>query len=205
MPNPICCGKGVSTTDVAQSILYPIPLFSRRMPSHVCRTGLLSQSECERLVAIAAHKGYRHFDHSRYGETGAVQVETCEVTPAEAEFVYAKMATTAAELNQEYWQLSLTGIAETFRVLRYVDGYWTRPHVDRDYRLPDSSKLSCIMQLVPSDDFSGGVLTVAEIDTITMQQGDAVFFPAHEIHTVSPLTGGTRIVLAGWVHGPALH
>jgi predicted 2-oxoglutarate/Fe(II)-dependent dioxygenase YbiX len=102
------------------------------------------------------------------------------------------------------WQLSLTGIAEPFRVLRYFDGYWTRPHVDRDYRLADSSKLSCIMQLVPSDDFAGGVLTVAETDAVSLGQGDAVFFPAHEIHTVSEVTRGTRIVLAGWVHGPVL-
>ena len=76
--------------------------------------------------------------------------------------------------------------------------------VDRDYRLADSSKLSCIIQLVPSDNFSGGVLTVAETDVVTLGQGDAVFFPAHEIHTLSALTGGTRIVLAGWVHGPVL-
>ena len=190
--------------DLSQRMLYPIPLLSRKRPSHVCCRNLLSVSECERLVAIAEHKGYRRFDRSRHGEPGVVQVETCEVTPEEAEFVYARMATTAAQLNQEHWQLSLMGIAEPFRVLRYVDGYWTRPHVDRDYRLPDSSKLSCIMQLVPSDDFSGGALTVAETDVISMQQGDAVFFPAHEIHTVSPITGGTWIVLAGWVHGPVL-
>ena len=48
--------------------------------------------------------------------------------PDEADFVYKKVATTAAQLNQEHWQLSLTGIAEAFRVLRYADGYWTRPH-----------------------------------------------------------------------------
>ena len=188
----------------SQSILYPIPILTRELPSHVYHRGLLSPDECGQLVAIADRKGYQHFEQSRYGEAGAVQVEVCEVTPDEAVFVYEKMAAIAAELNQEYWQLSLTGIAEPFRVLRYFDGYWTRPHVDRDYRLADSSKLSCIMQLVPSDDFSGGVLTVAETDAVSLDQGDAVFFPAHEIHTVSEVTQGTRIVLAGWVHGPVL-
>ncbi len=190
--------------DLSQSILYPIPLLSRKMPSHVCCRGFLSQPECEMLVAAADRNGYQHFDHSRYGEAGVTEVETCEVTPEDAEFVYAKVAVTAAELNQEHWQLSLMGIAETFRVLRYRKGYRTRPHVDRDYRLPDSSKLSCIIQLIPSTDFSGGVLTVAETDAISLQQGDAVFFPAHEIHTVSPVTEGTRLVMSGWVHGPVL-
>jgi predicted 2-oxoglutarate/Fe(II)-dependent dioxygenase YbiX len=60
------------------------------------------------------------------------------------------------------------------------------------------------MQLIPQEDFTGGVLTVAETDKVVMQEGDAVFFPAHTIHTVSAVTSGTRIVLAGWVHGPVL-
>ena len=163
--------------DQLQSILYPIPLLTRTLPSHVYCRELLSPAECATLVALAEQKGYQHFDQSRYGEAGVVRVETCEVTPAEADFVYAKMATTAVQVNHAHWQLALTGITETVRVLRYGAGYWTRPHVDRDYRLPDSSKVSCIMQLVPYEDFTGGVLTVAETDKIVMQQGDAVFFP----------------------------
>lgn len=190
--------------DQCQSILYPIPLLTRQLPSHVYSRALLSPSECAHLITLATQKGYRHFTQSRYGEAGAVKVETCEVLPAEAEFVYDKVATTAAQLNHAHWQLTLTGITETFRVLRYAEGYWTRPHVDRDYRLPDSSKVSCIIQLVPKDDFQGGVLTVAETDAVAMDQGDAVFFPAHEMHTVSAVTQGIRIVLAGWVHGPVL-
>lgn len=190
--------------DQCQAILYPIPLVTRQLPSHVCCRSFLSPQECTQLTALAAQKGYRHFTQSRYGEAGAVQVETCEVTPQEVEFAYAKVAHTAAQLNQEHWQLALTGIIDTFRVLRYQDGYWTRPHVDCDYRLPDASKLSCIIQLVPRTDFTGGVLTVAETDHIALDQGDAVFFPAYAIHTVSAVTSGTRMVLAGWVHGPVL-
>lgn len=190
--------------DQSLAIVYPIPLLTRQLPAHVLCRGLLTLEECGQLIACAEAKGYRHFTQSRYGEAGAVEVETCEVTPQDVEFVYAKVGTTAAHLNHEHWQLSLMGIAETFRVLRYRDGYWTRPHVDRDYRLPDASKVSCIIQLVPKADFDGGVLTVAESDHIAMEQGDAVFFPAHEIHTVSPVTRGTRMVLAGWVHGPVL-
>ncbi len=191
--------------DQCQSILYPIPLLTRQLPSHVCCRALLSQQECAQLIAHATQKGFQHFTQSRYGEAGAVQVETCEVTPAEVEFVYAKVAQTAAHINHAHWQLALSGIIDTFRVLRYKDGYWTRPHVDCDYRLPDASKLSCIIQLVPQADFTGGVLTVAETDHVALDQGDAVFFPAHAIHTVSAVTSGTRIVLAGWVHGPVLH
>jgi predicted 2-oxoglutarate/Fe(II)-dependent dioxygenase YbiX len=190
--------------DQSQSILYPVPILTRKLPSHVYCRGLLSPHECEQLIAIADAQGYQHFEQSRHGEVGAVQVEVCKVKPTDAHFVYEKVATTAAELNQEYWQLALAGIADPFRVLRYLKGYWTRPHVDRDYRLVDSSKLSCIIQLVPPDDFTGGVLTVAETDVVSLHQGDAVFFPAHELHTVSEVTHGTRIVLAGWVHGPVL-
>lgn len=190
--------------DQPHTILYPVPLLTRKLPSHVYARGLLSPGQCASLVALAEQKGYQHFDESRYGQPGVVRVETCAVTPDEAEFAYRTIATTAARLNHDHWQLSLTGITEAFRVLRYGSGYRTRPHVDRDYRLADSSKLTCITQLVPACDFSGGVLTVAETDVVTLQQGDAVFFPAHEIHAVSAVTEGTRMVLAGWVAGPVL-
>ena len=109
--------------DHCQAILYPIPLVTRQLPSHVCCRSFLSPLECTQLTALATQKGYRHFTQSRYGEIGTVQVETCEVTPDEAEFVYARVAASAAGLNHANWQLALTGIVDTFRVLRYRDGY----------------------------------------------------------------------------------
>jgi hypothetical protein len=189
---------------VEQKILYPVPLLTQKSPSHAICKGFLTGDECETLIAIAAAKGYRYFDQSRYGEPGKVKVETCEIVPSDMESAYAKVAREAALLNQQYWQLNLTGIVDHFRVLRYGEGYWSRPHVDRDYRLPDSPKIACIVQLVDSTAFTGGVLTVAETDAIALEQGDAVFLPAHEIHTVSKVESGTRMVMAAWVHGPIL-
>jgi len=194
----------VSNSYVEQKILYPIPLLTQKSPSHAICKGFFSSDDCETLIAIAQAKGYRYFDQSRYGEPGKVRVETCEISPSERESVYAKVAREAVMINQQHWQLTITGIVDPFRVLRYGEGYWSRPHVDRDYRLPDSPKIACIVQLVASTDFIGGVLTIAETDAVTLEQGDAVFLPAHEIHTVSKVGKGTRIVMAAWVHGPVL-
>ena len=54
----------------------------------------------------------------------------------------------------------------------------------------------------PSQDFEGGVLTVAENEAYELDIGDAVFFPAPTLHTVAPITRGVRIVLAAWAQGP---
>ena len=67
-------------------------------------------------------------------------------------------------------------------------GDWIRPHVDADYRLADATKLTGIIQLVPRSDFEGGTLTIAENEPYDLDIGDAVFFPAHTLHTVAPLT-----------------
>ena len=52
---------------------------------------------------------------------------------------------------------------------------------------------------MPRGSFAGGVLTIAETESFDLDIGDAVVFPSHMLHTVSPITSGERFALAAWI------
>ena len=183
-------------------LVYPIPLIANRMPAAVMLKRFLPVDHCQRLIALAGEKGFERIDKSRHDEA-TFSAHGCWLTPDDDEPVFARFAEEAARINAENWHLSLSGIYSPMSVLRYETGDWIRPHVDADYRLADATKLTGIIQLVPRSDFEGGTLTIAENEPYELDIGDAVFFPAHTLHTVAPLTSGVRIVLAGWVQGSA--
>ena len=184
-------------------LVYPIPLIASRMPAAVRLEGFLTVEHCERLIALAGEKGFERIDKSRHDQA-TFSAKGCWLTPEDDEAVFAQFAEDAARINADNWHLSLSGIYSPMSVLRYETGDWIRPHVDVDYRLADATKMTGIIQLVPRSDFEGGTLTIAENETYELDIGDAVFFPAHTLHAVAPLTTGIRIVLAAWVQGPAL-
>jgi len=184
-----------------ENLIYAIPLKVKSLPAAVKISGFLSPSHCRRLISLARRKGLNNIETDRYGQRSSTNA--CRLLPEDDELIYKRFAQTATELNAEIWQMSLAGIYEPISVLRYRTTDWIRPHIDADYRVPDPSKLSCSIQLVPKDSFTGGVLTIAESEVFHLDIGDAVLFPSHMLHTVSPITSGERFALAAWIHGPA--
>ena len=184
-----------------ESLIYPIPLKIKSLPAAVKIKRLLSPSHCRRLISLARQKGLESIESDRYGQASTTRA--CRLLPEDDPLVYERFARKATELNAEIWRLSLTGIYEPVSVLQYSAADWIRPHIDADYRVPDPSKLSCTIQLVPRGSFSGGVLTIAETEVFRLDIGDAVLFPSHMLHTVSPIKRGERFVLAAWIHGSA--
>jgi predicted 2-oxoglutarate/Fe(II)-dependent dioxygenase YbiX len=184
-----------------EALIYPIPLRVKSLPAAVKVPGFLTPDHCERLISLATRKGLQSIEQDRFGNPSTTA--SCRLLPEDDELIYELFARKATDLNAELWGLSLTGIYEPFSVLRYRTNDWIRPHIDADYRVPDPSKLTCSIQLVPGNAFTGGVLTIAESEHFHLEVGDAVIFPSHMLHTVSPIQSGERFALAAWVHGPA--
>jgi predicted 2-oxoglutarate/Fe(II)-dependent dioxygenase YbiX len=183
-----------------ENLIYAIPLKVKSLPAAVKLPGFLSPSHCRRLISLSRRKGLKCIENDRYGQ--ASTTSACRLLPEDDELIYKRLAHKVTQLNAELWQLSLAGIYEPVNVLRYRPADWIRPHIDADYRVPDPSKLSCTVQLVPRGSFAGGVLTIAETESFDLDIGDAVVFPSHMLHTVSPITSGERFALAAWIHGP---
>ena len=182
-----------------EDLIYPIPLKVKPLPAVVKVPGFLSPEHCHRLISLAEGKGLNSIGRDRYGQ--ASTTASCRLMPEDDELIYELFAQKATELNAEIWRVSLTGIYEPVSVLRYRTGDWIRPHIDADYRVPDPSKLTASIQLVPKNSFTGGVLTIAESEDFQLDIGDAVIFPSHMLHTVSPIESGERFALAAWIHG----
>jgi len=183
-----------------ENLIYAIPLKVKSLPAAVKLPGFLSPSHCRRLISLAKRKGFHSIKNDRYGQ--ASTTAACRLLPEDDKLIYKRLAHKITQLNSELWQLSLAGIYEPVNVLCYSPAAWIRPHIDADYRVPDPSKLSCSVQLVPRGSFAGGVLTIAETESFDLDIGDAVVFPSHMLHAVSPIKSGQRFALAAWLHGP---
>ena len=181
-------------------LVYPLPLYSRRLPAAVLVPGLLEPEHCLRLIELAEKKGLEDIVKSRHDQE-TFTAAGCWISPGDDELVFKTVAEKAVEVNAEHWRISLAGIYSPFSILRYRNSNSIRPHTDADYRLADATKMTCIVQLVPRGAFSGGQLTVAESEHYDLDVGDALFFPAQTIHSVSAVEDGERFVLAAWMQG----
>jgi PKHD-type hydroxylase len=89
-------------------------------------------------------------------------------------------------------------------VLRYDAGSADHFRSHRDSGTFSSTrKLTFIVQLSPSDAYSGCDLVFSDVGEIaTRQQGALIVFPTFEFHHITPVLRGRRHAIVGWVHGP---
>ncbi|HSH42517.1 MAG TPA: 2OG-Fe(II) oxygenase [Arenicellales bacterium] len=128
---------------------------------------------------------------------------------------YARLA------NAEIWNYTLS-VSQGVQFGRYGEGGtydWHKDEFDQPFgdEAPEiwrgqSRKLSVAVNLSPPDDYEGGELLFKDTwgqpveDAETMgkirQQGSVVVFPSYIVHTVTPVTRGTRCSLVSWILGP---
>lgn len=164
------------------------------------RRKLLSDTECGGLVNWAAKQ-------NRYIRSNGRQVdrnvEICYLYPSAAPSIFAKIARTFVEEN--IWGLALTTMIDPIRVLRYTRGSYSGQHTDFDYATADHSKITAIIPLVRRHAWRGGHIRIGNPRVSpSLDKGDCLLFPSFAMHEVTPVTAGTRIVLAAWVVGPPL-
>ncbi|SDN52547.1 PKHD-type hydroxylase [Lutimaribacter pacificus] len=75
-------------------------------------------------------------------------------------------------------------------------------HVDNALMGGARTDLSFTLFLSPPDSYDGGELVIAdrvEDRAFKPGQGGAVLYPSDTLHRVAPVTGGTRVVVVGWI------
>ena len=104
--------------------------------------------------------------------------------------------------SQNMWKLQTSGLYSVLRVQRYRRGDYIERHIDYDYLIGDHTKLTAVVQLIDREAWSGGTLYVGnDMETPTLEMGDAVIFPSFAIHQVSKIRSGQRLTLAAWAMG----
>lgn len=120
-------------------------------------------------------------------------------------WIFARLATAIAEMNQQFFQFDLTGLEQGLQFTRYeAPGEHYHWHVDRGF-MTATRKLSMSLQLSDPKTYKGGDLELKfgkENVKVERQRGMATFFPSYTLHRVKPVTHGTRYSLVAWISGP---
>lgn len=182
------------------TILEPVPLRPRRLPSFVVHRHALSKPECRDLLSNPTCRS--PFYKSRSQQL-ARKVEYAYITPSHAPWLFDRVGRLAARRN--VWGLALTAIADPMRLQRYRRHDYSDVHSDYDYPTTDHSKLTVVIPLVSPSEWHGGELEIGnDFQTPRLRLGDAVIFPSFVPHRVTRVTGGTRLILSAWISGPQL-
>ena len=85
---------------------------------------------------------------------------------------------------------------------RYQSGHAYGTHVDDALIAGSRTDVSFTIFLSPPDTYEGGELildTPAGEESFKLPPGSVITYPATTLHRVAPVTGGERLVAAGWV------
>ena len=88
---------------------------------------------------------------------------------------------------------------------RYQPGMQYGPHVDDPVMGRDPSyrsDISMTMFLSPKDSYEGGELSIIQPfgeQKIKLDAGSVVFYPSSSLHSVTPVSSGTRYVAVSWI------
>jgi len=126
------------------------------------------------------------------------------------EWLQQMIASYVSRANAEAnWNFIITG-REDLQFATYTDGAFYDYHRDSDIEQEQYRKISVSVQLTDFSNYSGGNLMLKHLwgttnlpmDEGVYKQGTIIVFPSMILHTVTPMTEGTRHSLVQWFSGP---
>lgn len=198
-------------------IFLPMPPLRNQNITNVYAKKILSDEQCERIIASANSEAWRVGEvggqggAGRPGQAQAVRRVNEQFLPlAQDGFPLSQIIGEVDRLNATGWGFDLAGIVRDDMpyLMRYDSGNqdfydW---HIDVGYNINASRKIGFSVQLTAPDAYDGGELEFMKVDLpsgAVRERGTLVAFPAFRVHRVQPVTRGTRHVIVGWVHGDA--
>lgn len=113
--------------------------------------------------------------------------------------LYRKIMMIVEYANQQYG-FDIDGIPHEFQLLRYEPGGHYNWHMDMGGANGDR-KISVVVFLTDPSEYEGGELEVISAGKLPREQGTVATFPSYMMHTVNPVTKGTRWTLVSWITG----
>lgn len=129
----------------------------------------------------------------------------------EWQWLYAKLISMASEANKEMWGFDLHSTPEEIQYTEYESSELGKYdwHQDIGDGMLSTRKVSITVQLSNSNEYEGGDLCFwrggDSLDTNTViaprGKGNVVIFPSYLLHSVKPVTKGTRKSFVLWLGG----
>ena len=122
--------------------------------------------------------------------------------PTLASWVLKRIMQATFGINQTHFRFQIEGM-EVPHVIEYEPGHQSFWHMDITDDQTTNRKLTMLVFLSDSSEFTGGKFSVyPESLDIDQNQGNLLLFPAFLLHKVDPILTGTRFTLATWGIGP---
>lgn len=110
---------------------------------------------------------------------------------------------------QSVWQRAIdhfnirVSFVEPYKLQQYSVNDYFDTHIDNYHGLDfnEDRKLTLIVQLTPSSEYTGGSLYIAK-HQMSREQGSAIIFPSFYPHRVEKVSSGVRWALVAWGWGP---
>ena len=165
---------------------------------------LFTFEECAQIIAIgntrleeatvAGGKDKKDIRESQIAWLGSNDIE----------FAFRRVTDGVLNLNSQFFNFDLFGMAEGFQFTRYdaPTGHYGA-HIDKALN-GTVRKLSLTIQLSSPEDYEGGELalyTDKEAQVMLKELGKMIVFPSYVLHEVRPITKGTRYSLVAWITG----
>lgn len=167
-----------------------------------CIPGVLSAREVETLLAALARGEFVDGKLSA-GIHAAAQKQNLQLKRSEAgSMPIEKLVADAIARNAEFGRVTLPKGMAPVLFNRYEPGMTYGPHVDNPIMGPLRTDLSMTVFLSDPASYDGGELclqTDLGVEEIKLVAGDAVVYPATNLHWVKPVTRGVRLAAITWV------
>jgi PKHD-type hydroxylase len=165
---------------------------------------LFTPEECAQIIAIG---NSRLQDAKIIGNEINKDIRESQIAwlyGDDIEFVFRRVTDAVLNLNDNFFNFDLFGLAEGFQFTRYdaPTGHYGM-HIDKTLN-GAVRKLSITIQLSSPEDYEGGELALQfekDADIMPKELGKMIVFPSYVLHEVKPVTKGTRYSLVGWVSG----
>jgi len=166
------------------------------------KNNLFTPEECSQIIAIGNSKLE---EAKTNGENnGLRESQIAWLYGADIEFAFRRVTDSILDLNNQFFNFDLFGLAEGFQFTKYdaPTGHYGM-HIDKILN-GTVRKLSLTIQLSAPEDYEGGELALQfekEAEIMSKELGKMIVFPSYALHEVRPVTKGTRYSLVAWVTG----
>jgi PKHD-type hydroxylase len=166
---------------------------------------LFTPEECAQIIAL----GNTRLEDAKVGQKNEPNKDIRESRIAwlfgsDIEFAFRRVTDGIFNLNSQFFNFDLFGMAEGFQFTRYdAPTNYYGVHIDKMLN-GTVRKLSLTIQLSSPEDYEGGELalyTDKEAQLMLKELGKMIVFPSYVLHEVRPVTKGTRYSLVAWITG----
>ena len=166
---------------------------------------LFTPEECAQIIAIGNSK----LEEAKVSGKNESNKDIRESQVAwlyggDIEFAFRRVTDAVLNLNNQFFNFDLFGMAEGFQFTRYdaPTGHYGM-HIDKMLN-GTVRKLSLTIQLSSPEDYEGGELALQmskDAEIMPKELCKMVVFPSYVLHEVRPITKGTRYSLVAWITG----